>query len=273
MPPRLLPLAGADKATIDVSIRDGEAYALSSRTSETICSKEKLMPQHCHCGRELCIANLELFKSLSRDLQEEIVDRALHFEVAANTNLINEGDTADFILVIREGKVKLNRFDAEGKEYILDILLDGEIIGDESFLWTDHFDYNATTTTPAKMCRISKAMLFEVIHEHHEALPLVTALIEQLSARLHQANAKIQMLMEGNGLKRVVGFILERDRRLNGAPIQLSLDDIAGSTNLRRETVSRKLTELQKDGLIHRSGHKNLEILDREKLLQIYLET
>ena len=153
------------------------------------------------------------------------------------------------------------------------ILLDGEIIGDESFLWTDHFDYNATTTTPAKMCRISKAMLFEVIHEHHEALPLVTALIEQLSARLHQANAKIQMLMEGNGLKRVVGFILERDRRLNGAPIQLSLDDIAGSTNLRRETVSRKLTELQKDGLIHRSGHKNLEILDREKLLQLYLET
>ncbi len=228
--------------------------------------------QICHCGLELCIAKIDLFRTLARPLQEEIVRRARHFDAVAGETLFLADDDADFILIVREGKVKLHRFDADGKEYILDIRNTGETIGEEHFFSSAAFTYDATSLVPSKLCTVSKALLLEVVQEYEDSMPLALTLIEHLSDRLEQANSRISLLMEDNGLKRVAGFILERIRRLKGTEVELTIDDIAGSTNLRRETVSRKLTELQKQGLIQRLGQKRLQILDEEQLLEITLE-
>ncbi len=227
----------------------------------------------CHCGRELCIANIGLFKSLSRPLQEEIVSHALHYEVEAGETIFSYGDEADFLLIIRQGKVKLNRYDAEGKEYILDILGDGEIIGEDSFFQAGGFEFNAAALAKAKLCKVSKTALLDVVREYEDSMPLAIALIEHLSDRLHQSNERISLLMEDNAYRRIVGFLLERTERVESDVVELTLDDIAGSTNLRRETVSRKLTELQKQGLVERNGQRRLTLIDREKLRTIFRET
>lgn len=48
-------------------------------------------------------------------------------------------------------------------------------------------------------------------------------------------------------------------------------DDIAVSVSLRTETVSRKLREMEKDGLIERLGHARIRVLDRDALRDIYV--
>ncbi len=227
----------------------------------------------CHCGRELCIANISLFKSLARPLQEEIVKHALHYDVEPGETIFAQGDRADFLLIIREGKVKLNRYDAEGKEYILDILVDGETIGEDSFFGAAGFEFNAAALAKSRLCKVSKQALLDVVKEYEDSMPLALALIEHLSMRLHQSNERISLLMEDNAYRRVIGFLLERTERIEGDTIELTLDDIAGSTNLRRETVSRKLSELQKQGLVERHGQRNLRLVDRGEMRTIFAES
>ncbi|MDO5726157.1 MAG: Crp/Fnr family transcriptional regulator [Tissierellia bacterium] len=228
------------------------------------------MENYCNCGRELCTSKIDLFKKLPLDIQKEIVIQAEHFQVDRNETIVNEGDLADFILVIREGKLKCNHYDFDGKEYILDILITGDTVGEELFMQKSHFDYNVIAITASKLCKISKTQLLSVLRENGD---WALSFIDLLSQKLNNANERIRMLMEANGLRRVVAFLLDRDERLSGKAISLSVDEIAGSTNLRRETVSRKLNELQKRQLIERLGQKQIKVIDRDKLLEIFYES
>ena len=48
------------------------------------------------------------------------------------------------------------------------------------------------------------------------------------------------------------------------------MDEIAEKINLRMETVSRKLKQLERDGIIKRKGKGKLQILDYAKLNAIF---
>ena len=68
---------------------------------------------------------------------------------------------------------------------------------------------------------------------------------------------------------RIVGFLLRQNRKVANGEIILSLDDLAGLINLRKETVSRKIKLLEKQGCLKRIGHKKIKILDSDKLEDI----
>lgn len=224
---------------------------------------------HAH-DHTLCTQQIKLFQGLPQEMQEQIVTNAHHTMVPAGENVVSEGDRADVLYIVLEGKVKRSRYDAEGKELILDIYIPGEVVGEDAFLIKETFDYSIQAITPAKLCQISKASLRELLASHSAwGLDMITL----LSQRLHEANARVQLLMENNAQKRVAGFLLARDERLQGGTIALTIDDIAGSTNLRRETVSRKITELQDLGLIQRRGQKQIDIIDRSHLFELFLES
>lgn len=217
-----------------------------------------------------CTSRIELFKDLPLELQGKIATSARHFEVPANEIIISEENKATSLFIIREGKVKINRFDIDGREYILDIRSTGETLGEEAFMQKDNFDYSVSTLTNTKLCEISKSEIIKLVEENPS---FAISFIELLSKKLIQNEEKIRLLMEGDALKRIVGFLLERNSRLKGDDISLTVDDIAASTNLRRETVSRKLRELQKDSLIQRIGQKKLKIVDIKRLLEIFYES
>lgn len=221
-------------------------------------------------NQPLCTESIKLFQGLPQDVQEQIVLNALHVDAKAGETIVSEGDPADALYIVLEGKIKRSRYDAEGKEYILDIHIPGEVIGEDTFLMADVFNYHIQAVSSSKYCRISRETLRDLLSKNHDWGLDMIALLNQ---RLHEANARIQLLMENNALKRVTGFLLARDERLQGAIIALTIDDIAGSTNLRRETVSRKLTELQELGYIQRRGQKQIELIDRTKLFDVFLES
>ena len=52
--------------------------------------------------------------------------------------------------------------------------------------------------------------------------------------------------------------------------IEMSLEDIAASVNLRPETVSRKLRDIEKNGLIKRVGKCKIKVLDFTRLNEMY---
>ncbi len=222
------------------------------------------------CNKCLCTSKITLFKELDINEQHKIAHTADHFELGAGEFVVHENDKADFILIIREGKVKLTSFDADGKEYIYNIKVDSNIIGEEYLLKNTVFDYNVETITPTKFCKIGTGILFQKAKE--DSL-FAQKIILNLSNELYAVNNKLRLMMESDALRRISGFLLFQSNLIKANDIHLSLDDIAGVINLRKETVSRKFKELENSGLIQRVGHKKIKIVNIAELEKIFFES
>jgi CRP/FNR family transcriptional regulator len=92
-----------------------------------------------------------------------------------------------------------------------------------------------------------------------------------LSKKLHDANERNMLLSTKDPMARLAGFLLYRVDRSIDDDVVLKLDDIAASVSLRTETVSRKLREMEREGLIERLGHARIRVLDRDSLKEIYV--
>lgn len=215
----------------------------------------------CSCSG-LCTNDIELFSSLAHDLQHKISASAIHTNRKKGEVIINEGDDNKSIFLIRDGRVKLSKFDFEGKEYIQDIMVKGDSVGEDLFLSSEPFPYTIVCVTDVKLCEIKKETFIDLIASNPD---MAINLMHSLSEKLKRSNEKNLILQENDATRRLANFILDRHERTNGK-IELTIDDIAASINLRRETVSRKIKQLVNDEVLERVGQSGIKVLDSEKL-------
>ncbi len=237
----------------------------STRSNHEVFRKFAVMS----CCDQLCTLRIELFNKMPLDLQQDIVKQVIKQQYSSQDIIAKEGDPLAGVLVIRAGKVKLSRHDATGRERIIDILPEGEIIG-EDFFWRDKLDYNIVALSPVSTCLIPKAEVYRLASERWV---FARALLDSLSHKIYRANEHISLLMENDAKKRVAAFLLSRVERSDEMVISLTLDDLAASTNLRKETVSRKLSELQSEKVLSRTGRGQIEIVNPAALSQILFNT
>jgi CRP/FNR family transcriptional regulator len=225
------------------------------------------MQHNCHCAytdqKQFCISNIRLFECLPMAIQGQLVARAVNSKHDRGTALVREGDAIDSVLIIQHGKVKISHTDAAGEEHILDVLHDGQAIWHGIFLKDHIYHYDVICLEPVWLCEIPRDDLTAVLEKHPEA---VVHLIEMLSTELDEAEKKVIILSIRDPRKRIGQFLLYRDARCIDRDVELKLEDIASSVNLRIETVSRHLTQLERDGYIRRIGRGKLRVLDRGRL-------
>ena len=214
--------------------------------------------------KKLCTSKINIFKHLDYENQVKLYNTIQHVKVEAGKHFISEGDKSDFIYVIHKGSVKLTRYDNFGKENIIDLLNEIDTIGEESFFEKEFFEYNAIAITDIEMCKISKDELNRLLKK--DSL-FSFQIVQHLSNKIKKTNEMINILMENDTLNRLIFFILEYS---DDDYIRLGIDDIAAAINIRRETVSRKLSILQKDNLIERIGRNKIKIINRDNLLKYY---
>ncbi|MDQ1803487.1 cyclic nucleotide-binding domain-containing protein [Chryseobacterium sp. CKR4-1] len=74
--------------------------------------------------------------------------------------IFSEGDFAHYYYQIVEGEVKLNNYNEDGKEFIQNILSEGQCCG-ESILFIDKpYPMNAEALTECNILRLSKNLFF-----------------------------------------------------------------------------------------------------------------
>ncbi len=217
----------------------------------------------CFDKGNLCTHNIPLFGQLPFEIQSKLVESALHQEVERAEILVKEGDLAEEIKIIRSGKVKLNTYDEDGKELIVNILTRGDTIGEDLFFDARKHPHNAIAMTACKICIVSKKTFINLIKDEPE---VAWSLINVLTKRLRKSNETIELLHENDGLKRIIKFFYQDKDKKDKDYINLTIDDIAASTNLRRETVSRKLSYLQKEKYIERQANAKIKIINSKGL-------
>lgn len=220
----------------------------------------------CTCT-SLCTSKMDIFASLDCEEQRMLVNKASHLECKKGEFIFRESEPADKIIVIRYGKIKLNRYSSEGKEYVIDILAHNDFYGEQNVFGGSLFDVNAIALERTAICSISYEAIYDLVLEHPEiGMKLLTAVGEKLSA----ATEMLEILSTNDAKAKLAGFLLFRSKRLKRNTLELTREDISAHINLRRETISRKLSEFEAEGLVSLSGHKTIKLIDKHSLSIIY---
>ena len=209
----------------------------------------------------------ELDYGKEQRIEESLMEHAELENLKKNSYLFREGEPVDSICIIRKGRVKLCRNDSLGREQIVTILSDHDIIWEGMFLEGSIYPYSAMCLTNATICQIHRDDFKKVVNDPAAAMNTIIL----LSKKLHDANERNMLLSTKDPKARLAGFLMYRVDRSTGDDVILKLDDIAASVSLRTETVSRKLREMEKSGLIERLGHARIRVLDRDTLRDIYV--
>lgn len=211
-----------------------------------------------------CMDNIRLFADLPVDAKQELLAHARHTAYAKGSIIVNEGDPIESVIVVRSGRIKTFRTSATGKEYVIEVLHDGQALWHGLFLDDHIYHYSVECLSRVEICRIHRAD-FEAMLANHPTEAL--SIIRMLCTELDEAEERVMMLGIKSPRKRLAEYLLLRDQRCAGPEIHLKLEDIANSINLRPETVSRNIAQLEREGLVERTGRGRLRVVDQEGLL------
>lgn len=210
-----------------------------------------------------CLDGLDVFRELPEEARRDLVGRSTVRDFPKAAVLAHTGDPIRSVLVVISGKIKTFRTDAEGEEYLLDVLHDGEAVWHAIFREDHVYHCTIAALTEVRACLIPRDAFYELIEEYPT---MAMGLILTIGGKLVEAEDRIMTLGIRDPRRRLAGYLLDRDRRCIGPSINLRLDDIASSVGLRPETVSRTITAFEREGLVMRQGRGKLQVRDRTGL-------
>jgi CRP/FNR family transcriptional regulator, cyclic AMP receptor protein len=175
-----------------------------------------------------------------------------------HTILMYEGDPSDALYIIKEGSVAVTRVSSEGKETILSILKEGDVLGEMGVL--DEAPRSATVTL------LRDGLVLVLRREDFLALlaarpELNRAVISGLVARLRATNQATQTRSHLSVKAKVADLLLMLGENFgepadNGTrlTVKLTHQQLASMVATTRETMSRTLIEFWDAKLIDMTG-------------------
>jgi CRP/FNR family transcriptional regulator, nitrogen fixation regulation protein len=182
-----------------------------------------------------------------------------------------QGAPATHCYRVVSGCVRTIRLMEDGRRQVGEFMLAGEWLGLDDL---DSHAFAAEAVTDIVLRRYPRRMV-EALAESHPALG--RRLRELALTHLHAAQERVVALGRKTALERLASFMLEMDRRMDGADngmleLPMSRVDVADHLGLTVETVCRVLASLKRDGRVgvSRSG---LRLYDRAALRALACET
>ncbi len=204
------------------------------------------------------------FESLPNYVKEDFNTQMVVKRFKRGQTIFNEGAFPSGIFFIKAGKVKKFKTLNNGKEQIIYLCSDGEMIGYAAFLGEEKYHDSAATLTESSIGFISKDKLVRLLDRHQELSKL---LVKKLSHEFGVMVNFIATFTKKSVRERVALtlLILHENFRLNKnedneIQIELTREDFANIVGIALETLVRFLTDFENEGLIQKKGRKIIVI-------------
>ena len=182
-----------------------------------------------------------------------------------NQPLFIEGSFPRGVYRLNQGKVKVFARGDEGKEQIIHIAKEGEIIGFRAMFSGDMYKVSATALEDANICFISKDDFLDMIDTNPT---LRNGIMRELSKELGERAVFITNMAQKSVRERLAAALIILDDVYSGEQINLTREDLANFVGTATETLIRLLKDLKEEGVIDIHTRK-LEIIDKDKLMKI----
>jgi len=212
-----------------------------------------------------------LFRNLTPQEQGEVAGLFHEQRVEPDQLLFLEGDPAEYVYLVAEGKVKIVKQAAGGKEIILEVFGPGEVFGGATLLLPWH---------PASAVVMERGVILRLPRtEYHALLKRYPALAVEVIELLRQRLAEAHQIIRGLAAERVetrMARLLFKLAEKTGTPaadglrlgVHLTRQDLADMVGCTLETAIRVLSRWQKEALI-KTDEGLITILDRGGLQRV----
>jgi CRP-like cAMP-binding protein len=185
--------------------------------------------------------------------------------------IFTQGDAADAIFYIQQGKVRLTVVSKIGKEATLGILSEGEFFGEGGLAGQSLRMGSATATTDCEILRIEKKAMTDALHREHEFSDMFVAyllarniryeedLVDQLFNSCEKRLARILLLLAHFGKEGKQETVIPK----------MSQETLAEMIGTTRSRVSFFMNRFRKLGFVDYDGGSGLQV--HSSLLNIVL--
>jgi CRP-like cAMP-binding protein len=206
-----------------------------------------------------------LFKDFSNEQTLELNQFKSCNHYKKNQGLFLEGSIPRGVYCLNKGKVKVFTLGDEGKEQIIQIAGEGEILGFRSIFSGEPYKVSATTLEDANICFIQREDFLKMIDTN---ATLRNQLFKEFSKELAEVAEFITNMSQKSVRERLAYVLLILKEVYGEEPINLSREDLANFVGTATETLIRLLKEFKEDKFITIATRK-LTILNMAALSKL----
>jgi CRP-like cAMP-binding protein len=183
--------------------------------------------------------------------------------------IFREGAVPSGIFIIKSGKVKKYKTDRSGKEQIIYVANEGELIGYHAVLSEERYPDSASALENTLVSFIPKEDFIEVLHRS----PYFThRLLKALSHEFTVLANSISVFAQRTAAERLaIALIVLREKFKNSNAelndMNISRADLGNMAGIAKENVIRLLKEFKEEGILETNGRK-IRILDIKSLVK-----
>jgi CRP-like cAMP-binding protein len=210
--------------------------------------------------------------NLPAEVKDAFMNEMIVKQFKKGQNIFTEGTFPSGIYFIKQGKVKKFKNLNGGREQIIYVCSEGELIGYAAFLGEERYPDSATSLTDAIIGYISKEKLVRLLDQYDE---LSKMLMKNLSHEFGVLVNFIATFTQKTVRERVALTLLILHEKFKDdineeleVQINLTREDFANMVGIAVETLVRLLHDFKEENLIKSQGRK-ISILNKSRLLEI----
>jgi CRP/FNR family transcriptional regulator, cyclic AMP receptor protein len=204
-----------------------------------------------------------LFRQLDEDFFSKVCSKAKLIKLKRKDPYLLNSELTGRIFFLGNGTAKLVRFNSLGKDTVKDILVDGEVFGDFSFIGANIDGYVTGLQVNTYMFYFTSSELKKILQCNHlmslNYMEMISMKLRYLEARHSiwtSKDARLRLLYFFQGWASCTGI-----RTANSVILEnyFALSDIAEFIGVTRQFMHTMLNELKEEGLLNYS-RKQVEI-------------
>jgi CRP/FNR family transcriptional regulator, cAMP and macrophage regulator len=204
----------------------------------------------------------DLFPFTPEDVAE-LAERIGFATYEPGTRLLAPGGPVEWIGLIEYGEVELSHRSGV-RRVVLQILRDGDLLGDVPYFCRLPSPYTARTLTEVMLIRLERKDLEGLLASH----PMIAQrFLYSLASRLERMQRRLLQLTGGELRTQVAALLLD-EAGADSEPVRLPQATLAELLGARRPSVNRVLKQLEAEGTI-RLTYRQVNILDAAALARV----
>jgi CRP/FNR family transcriptional regulator, cyclic AMP receptor protein len=215
------------------------------------------------------LSRAPLFEALDEEATKALRAGVVEVQLGRGQHLFEEGDAGDRLYVVLDGKVKLTRAAADGRENLTSVLGPGEMFGELSLFDPRPRTMGAVAVTDARLAALAHDELRSWLAGRPDvAMHLLRALVQ----RLRRTNDVLSDLVFTDVPGRVAKALLDLAQRFGtqeegGLQVNhdLTQEELAQLVGASRETVNKALADFVARGWIQLHP-KSVLLIDPERM-------
>ena len=265
----------AEREAVPTGTNAGAVFRLAS-TEYGFSPTSPLPKATVYMALEPYLKDFQVFDGLDCDAARKLGHRIVDKEFPAGQLIFSADEKAEYVYLIRLGRIKLFRQTEDGRENTLAILGPGDVFGELVLGEHPCHSVYAQALEISLLCILPRRNFFQLLADEPA---IALTIINNISKRLAFATRSIEHLSTYDlGLRLGKLLLLLAEEHGQGAEptattlkLRLTHQDIANMAATSRQTVTQLMNQFKKLGILHYDGRRI--VVNRPELTRFLKQT